>query len=101
MTPPARGFVEIVSGKVRSFRLGRGGKLAETLTLEPGMASVLRSLVVLHSKQDKSVRQSRTLLGSGAMEEDDWAFGLVWRSEEDGVVAVWVVARSSLRAWRR
>ena len=34
------------------------------------------------------------------MEEEDWAFGLVWRSEEDGVVAVWMEASGDESAGR-
>ena len=54
----------------------------------------------MHSKQDKSVRQSRTLRWSGTMEEEDGAFGLVWRSEEDGVIAVWMEASGDESAGR-
>ena len=34
------------------------------------------------------------------MEEEDGAFGLVWRSEEDGVVAVWMEASGDESAGR-
>ena len=45
-------------------------------------------VVALQAKQDKSVRRSRTLGWSWAMEEQDGAFVLGWRGEEDGVIAV-------------
>ena len=34
------------------------------------------------------------------MEEEDGAFGLVWRSEEDGVIAVWMEASGDESAGR-
>ena len=64
------------------------------------LSTIKLIFVVLHSKQDKSVRQSRTLRWTGVVEEDEGTFCLVWRSEEDGVIAVWMEASGDESAGR-
>ena len=58
------------------------------------------ALVVLHSKQDKSVHSKQDTLWSWTMQEENGAFLLARLAGEDGVIAIGMKAADDARAGR-